>query len=157
MKKGDKVKIITQQIIDGFYMYDLVGEIESINTNKVFPEYKIYVEKYKGSYFFMEDELVLLNEDNSTIEKCVLNLWEKLDWGEFSGFEFTNEVKKVMNTPNRYPDTILRSMRKLRQENKINYIVINDKKSLYAKVDLKDEDDDNIDLSAGISSAGGIF
>lgn len=147
-KVKDKVKILTQQVINGLYLYDLEGVIENINENKIPKDFKVWVQEAHQDFYFWEDEISLLEQDNSTIEKCVLNLWENLPDGQFSGFEFTNEVKRVMNTPNRYADTILRAMRKLRQENLINYIVVNDKKSMYAKVAIKaEEEDDFVDLN----------
>lgn len=141
MKEKDRVKVITQSVVNGLYLYDLEGVIVNVNDKKLHKEFKVYIESIRDEFYFWEDEITLLDQDNSTIEKCVLNLWENLEDGQFSGLEFTNEVKRLMNTPNRYPDTILRSMRKLRQDNLINYIVVNDKKSLYAKVAIKKEDD----------------
>jgi len=144
MKVNDKVKILTQTPINGLYVYDMEGVIEQINDQKLTVEYKIYIPKACDRFYFWRDEFVLLEDDNSTIEKCVTNLWENKEMGEFSGLEFTNEVKKIMGTPNRYPDTIIRSMRKLRQDNKINYAIVDNKKSIYMKVAIDEPKEDLI-------------
>ena len=69
-----------------------------------------------------------------TTKEAVLTVWQSMKTGKFTGISFIKEVKELLNKPLIYDDTVMRNLRRLRTDNKLNYKVDNIKKSIYNKL-----------------------
>lgn len=143
LEKGTQVRVIADYAVSGVYYYDKTGKIVDIERQSDKDVYVVELDDYTDIRF-VESELKVLSEDNSSIGKCILNVWNEMPEDSFKGIELVNKVKRKMNTPNRYADTILRSMRKLREDNKINFKVLDKDKSVYVKLNLKEKENEEI-------------
>jgi len=66
--------------------------------------------------------------DTKNITETLLFEWDKFDVGEtFGGVKFSRKIKMMLNMIDKSDDTILRVMRKLKKDRKLNYSVYNKK------------------------------
>ena len=67
------------------------------------------------------------------VKEAVLEVYNTLQPGEFSGIYLITRVRRLLRRPIIFADTILRQLRQLRQEDLINYSTICRKTSKYLK------------------------
>ena len=72
-------------------------------------------------------------KNNFTQKEVILSVFNYLP-DNFDGIELVQKVRVILMRPKMYPETILRILRKLRQQNKINYICNNKGLSKYVKL-----------------------
>lgn len=68
-----------------------------------------------------------------TLKKAVITTFRNLPIGTFSGAEFLDSVRAISGLYTVFDDTILRKLRKLRQQGLIHYHCVNVKNSIYYK------------------------
>ena len=68
-----------------------------------------------------------------TIREALMSVYDRLPYNEFNGMFIITRVRRILNKPYMYGDSILRELRRLRQEGIINYSVVSGKKSKFKK------------------------
>lgn len=146
-KIGDPIRVIADYQISGCYVYDKTGKIKSLEVQNGKTLFLVETEDF-FDIRLLPEEMILLEADVSTIAKTILHVWEDMPEDVFNGIDFVRKVKEIMVTPNRYADTILNEMRRLKRENKLHYEVMDQQKSQYIKLKIRTKEELDIPLTA---------
>ena len=68
-----------------------------------------------------------------TIAEAVEKTYEALPYGNFSGIVLWTNTKRLARNPSLREASVMRSLRRLRSDNKINYILVGKRTGLYSK------------------------